>query len=111
MLLLNQFLVNLYSVRTKIRHITYNCTFLHNPPCQNFPGFLCTVLVESRPKTIPLVLLFNRWQLSGASAGKIWFLIVLRILDIFVWIQNRMRIRGSMPLTNGSGKGFLLMTF
>jgi hypothetical protein len=45
------------------------------------------------------------------SAGKdrsvavvmiLWFLAVFRIHDILVWI----RIRGSMPLTNGSGSGF-----
>jgi hypothetical protein len=28
---------------------------------------------------------------------------VLRIHDILVWIQIRIWIRGSMPLTNGSG--------
>jgi hypothetical protein len=34
---------------------------------------------------------------------KINFLAVLRIHDILLWI--RIRIRGSMPLTNGSGSG------
>ncbi len=31
---------------------------------------------------------------------------VLRIHDILVWIRFRIRIRGSMPLTNRSGSGF-----
>ncbi len=30
---------------------------------------------------------------------------VLRIHDILVWIRIRIRVRGSMPLTNGSGFG------
>jgi hypothetical protein len=30
---------------------------------------------------------------------------VLRILNIFVWIRIRIWIRGSLPLTNGSGSG------
>jgi hypothetical protein len=30
---------------------------------------------------------------------------VLRIPDILVWIRIRIWIRGSMPLTNGSGSG------
>jgi hypothetical protein len=33
------------------------------------------------------------------------FSAVLRIHDVLVWIQIRIRIRGSMPLTNGSGFG------
>ena len=33
------------------------------------------------------------------------FLAVLRIHDILVWIRIRIWIRGSMPLTNGSGSG------
>jgi hypothetical protein len=39
--------------------------------------------------------------LSGVTA--LMFPAVLRIHDILVWIRNRIWIRGSMPLTNGSG--------
>ncbi len=47
----------------------------------------------------------ERSWLQGYPPGRrvrlLWFVAVLRIHDILVWI----RIRGSMPLTNGSGFG------
>ncbi len=44
----------------------------------------------------------SSWR-AGASLQLSHSLAVLRIHDILVWI--RIRIRGSMPLTNGSGSG------
>jgi hypothetical protein len=42
---------------------------------------------------------------GGNIVGVLLEVPVLRIHDILVWIRIRMRIRGSMPLTNGSGFG------
>ncbi len=49
-----------------------------------------------RPSLTPSPL-WSSWQLFNT---------VLRIHDILVWIRIRIWIRGSMPLTNGSGSGF-----
>jgi hypothetical protein len=46
----------------------------------------------------------RRGRMKG-SAALIAILAVLRIHDILGWIRIRIRIRGSMPLTNGSGSG------
>jgi hypothetical protein len=51
-------------------------------------------LCHAAPKELPIFI------------GKFWFTYfqpVWRIHDILVWILIRMRIRGSMPLTSGSG--------
>jgi hypothetical protein len=49
------------------------------------------------------VVLQSRVHRVPTNEGRLTFRPVLRIRDIFVWI--RIWIRGSMPLTNGSGCG------
>ncbi len=46
----------------------------------------------------------GKWDREGSSLQQP-SKPVLRIYDILVWIRFRIRIRGSMPITNGSGFG------
>ncbi len=46
----------------------------------------------------------NLFLFSSALSEDEYFLAVLHIHDILVWI--RIRIRGSMPLTNGFGSSY-----
>ncbi len=50
-----------------------------------------------------VLLLVLRFNLRSQALEH--FFPVLRIHDILVWIRIRIQIRGSMPLTNGSGSG------
>jgi hypothetical protein len=64
-------------------HITalFTQSDTQTPPCQKFPGFLCKAVVESQNTAIGS-LRFNHWQLSGASAEKMWFLKFLYLVYI-----------------------------
>jgi hypothetical protein len=95
----------------RISAIDYRLSFLRKPEgpgpgCGELPGGGRTRRHHHHPAHLPVLARrpVPRRSAQGAHrADPGLFCTVLRIHDILVWI--RIRIRGSMPLNNGSGFG------